>query len=72
MFTRISSALLQRAMQHAARAGARRLILRVNRHNRVALSAYAKFGFRVYAEDVLDIGNGFVMDDFLMELQLCS
>jgi diamine N-acetyltransferase len=68
----IGLALLQRAMQHAASAGAIRLILRVNRHNSGALRAYAKYGFRVYAEDVLDIGNGFVMDDFLMELQVCS
>lgn len=68
----IGFALLRCAMQHAARAGASRLILRVNRHNSAALSAYAKYGFRVYGENVLDIGNGFVMDDFLMELPLCS
>lgn len=66
-------AALIAAVAEAARAdGACRLVLRVNRHNRQALAAYAKYGFRVYGEHVLDIGNGFVMDDYLMEMDLCS
>jgi GNAT superfamily N-acetyltransferase len=68
----IGHALLQRAKQHAIDAGAARLVLRVNRHNRAALTAYARYGFTVYGEHVLDIGNGFVMDDYLLELALCS
>jgi GNAT superfamily N-acetyltransferase len=68
----IGEALLQAAIRHALDAGAARLILRVNKRNAVALAAYAKYGFRVYGEHVLDIGNGFVMDDYLLELNLCS
>jgi GNAT superfamily N-acetyltransferase len=68
----IGRALLQRARDQARDAGALRLILRVNKRNAVALAAYAKYGFRVYGEHVLDIGNGFVMDDLLLELNLCS
>lgn len=68
----IGQALLQRARQHALDAGASRMVLRVNKRNAVALAAYAKYGFTVYGEHVLDIGNGFAMDDFLLELQVCS
>jgi GNAT superfamily N-acetyltransferase len=68
----IGQVLLAKVKEHALGAGATRLVLRVNRHNSIALSAYAKYGFSVYGEDVLDIGNGFVMDDYLMELKLCS
>lgn len=44
----------------------RTVSLRVNRKNVKAIQFYQKAGFSVYAQDVLDIGNGFVMDDFLM------
>jgi len=46
--------------------GNTRLILNVNKYN-PALHFYKSQGFTVYAEGVFDIGNGFVMDDFLME-----
>jgi GNAT superfamily N-acetyltransferase len=68
----IGAALLQQARRHALDAGASRLVLRVNKRNTIALAAYAKYGFRVYGEHVLGIGNGFVMDDYLLELDLCS
>jgi GNAT superfamily N-acetyltransferase len=68
----IGSALLARIIDHARRAGASRLVLRVNRHNAIALAAYAKYGFRTYGEDTLDIGHGFVMDDYLMALDMAA
>lgn len=43
------------------------IILQVNRNNSQAVSAYRKYGFRVRTEAVTDIGNGFVMDDYLLE-----
>lgn len=66
----VGQALLGRVTQQAHNAGAARLILRVNKHNAAALSAYAKYGFRIFGENVLDIGHGFVMDDYLLELRL--
>lgn len=66
--TGIGQALLEPVKQQARETGATRLVLRVNRHNTVALAAYAKYGFTIYGENVLDIGNGFVMDDYLLEL----
>ena len=44
--------------------------LTVNRNNRDAISAYEKLGFEVVNESVTNIGNGFVMDDYIMEIRL--
>lgn len=43
------------------------LTLRVNRKNFKAINFYFKHGFYIEALDVLDIGGGFVIDDFLMK-----
>lgn len=49
--------------------GDNRVILNVNKHNS-ARKFYQSQGYKVYDEGVFDIGNGFVMDDFLMEILL--
>ena len=41
--------------------------LTVNRHNSDSIAIYKKRGFAVVREQVVDIGGGFVMDDFVME-----
>lgn len=46
--------------------GDNRIVLTVNKNNK-AKNFYTKQGFCVYDEAVFDIGNGFVMDDYLME-----
>lgn len=46
--------------------GNSRIILNVNKGN-PARGFYTAQGFSVYDEGVFDIGNGFVMDDVLME-----
>lgn len=43
-----------------------RIILNVNKYN-AARNFYESQGYKVYGEGVFDIGNGFVMDDYLME-----
>lgn len=50
-------------------AGDDRIILTVNKNN-IAKKIYEKLGFKVYGEGIFEIGNGFVMDDYLMELNL--
>jgi ribosomal protein S18 acetylase RimI-like enzyme len=45
------------------------ILLNVNRFNS-AVSFYEKYGFRTVKEEVIDIGNGFVMDDFVMALEV--
>jgi ribosomal protein S18 acetylase RimI-like enzyme len=51
--------------------GANVLQLQVNKNN-VAKSFYQKLGFVVAQAAVFDIGNGFVMDDYVMELRMES
>lgn len=43
-----------------------RIILNVNKNN-PAIKIYESQGFKVFAEGIFDIGNGYVMDDFLLE-----
>jgi RimJ/RimL family protein N-acetyltransferase len=47
-----------------------KVTLRVNIYNSNSIAAYEKFGFKTIAEDVADIGGGYVMDDYIMELEL--
>tara|TARA_R110000850_G_scaffold207995_4_gene334072 strand:- start:910 stop:1359 length:450 start_codon:yes stop_codon:yes gene_type:complete len=46
------------------------LRLRVNRKNQPAIHFYQRYGFETESEDLLDIGHGFVMDDYIMALTL--
>lgn len=46
--------------------GDTRIILNVNKINS-ARKFYESQGFKVYGEIIMDIGNGFVMDDYQME-----
>ena len=41
--------------------------LTVNRENLHTIDVYKKKGFQIIAEEVNDIGHGFVMDDYIME-----
>jgi ribosomal protein S18 acetylase RimI-like enzyme len=46
------------------------LILQVNKRNTGAIEVYRRTGFRVRKEIVLDIGHGYVMDDFIMQKKI--
>ncbi len=48
----------------------KQLMLRVNRKNLKAINFYFKHGFTIDALDALDIGDGFIMDDFIMKRTL--
>jgi ribosomal protein S18 acetylase RimI-like enzyme len=55
-------------VETAARArGLEAVRLNVNKHNLKSIAAYRKSGYEVVETVVLDIGNGFVMDDYVME-----
>lgn len=58
--------LVERAADQALEFGAAMLRLRVNRHNAESITAYQRIGFEIESADVKDIGNGFVMDDYIM------
>ena len=51
------------------KAGDKRLTLTVNKNNN-AKNFYESQGFKVYDEAIFDIGNGYVMDDYLMEFNI--
>jgi N-acetylglutamate synthase-like GNAT family acetyltransferase len=55
----------------AFKAGVRQIELNVNKFNS-AVQFYEKIGFFRAKEMVLDIGNGYVMDDYVMQLNLES
>jgi len=44
--------------------------LTVNKDNLGSIAAYTRFGFVTVGEIVADIGNGYVMDDYKMEMTL--
>ena len=58
--------LLVEAICRAEAALCHTLILAVNKKNEPAIAAYQKYGFSVREAVCIDIGNGFVMDDFIM------
>jgi ribosomal protein S18 acetylase RimI-like enzyme len=66
----LGSALIGEIARRGRSAGMRAIVLRVNRGNRGAIEAYVKNGFAIVAEVCDDIGGGFVMDDYLMRLEL--
>ncbi|MBF0170289.1 MAG: GNAT family N-acetyltransferase [Nitrospinae bacterium] len=62
----------RRLEEEAARLGARSLRLTVNRENQGAVAAYKNWGYVIVKEQVVDIGGGFVMDDYVMEKKLAD
>ncbi|MEM6917105.1 MAG: GNAT family N-acetyltransferase [Verrucomicrobiota bacterium] len=62
----IGSAALQWVVEELRSSRASEVHLRVNRGNSAAIRCYERSGFEKVGEDCLDIGEGFVMDDFLM------
>lgn len=63
----IAQAMLRAAEAAAHTAGASRIWLTCNKYNTASLAAYERMGFTRTAEIVTDIGNGFAMDDYVME-----
>lgn len=51
-------------------AGLEAVYLTVNRGNTRAIEVYLRCGYEIIAEQQADIGNGFVMDDYVMERRL--
>ena len=58
--------LLAHICEQAHALGAHEIWLQVNKRNERAIGAYLKAGFHIAKEAVFDIGDGFVMDDYLM------
>ena len=46
------------------------ITLTVNKNNLNTITAYKKIGFKIIAEVCADIGEGYIMDDYEMELSI--
>lgn len=63
----LSSRALDFLISIAQQEGCRKIWLTVNRYNDHTIDVYKHWGFTVAREQCADIGNGFVMDDYVME-----
>ena len=53
--------------QQAINSWCKKIWLTVNKHNKAAIDIYLKTGFTIIESVKKDIGNGFYMDDYVME-----
>ena len=65
----VGRSLLECVLEECSLEGGEKLQLNVNRNNK-AISFYEKLGFSIVGEEDVDIGNGYVQEDYLMEKQL--
>jgi GNAT superfamily N-acetyltransferase len=65
--TGVGGALFNAVVTGSTNEHCKHLILQVNKNN-PALQFYHKKGMYIHEEAVFDIGNGFVMDDYIMRL----
>ncbi|EKB50902.1 GNAT family N-acetyltransferase [Cecembia lonarensis] len=66
----VGKKLIQEVAQTAQKNGDTHLFLNVNKYNQTAIDFYSKIGFYEDFREVIDIGNGFVMDDVVMEMKI--
>ena len=62
----VGRALIEHVVDAARRAGCREVRLNVNRHNGPSIRAYERCGFVIRESGDFPIGNGFVMEDYIM------
>jgi GNAT superfamily N-acetyltransferase len=61
------AALIDHVAEVARQQGMDKLYLQVNKYNHGSVAAYLRVGFAVAKTVKVDIGNGFFMDDYVME-----
>ncbi|HHZ06874.1 MAG TPA: GNAT family N-acetyltransferase [Clostridiales bacterium] len=61
------SKMLDFVEKTATSIGLNRIYLRVNKYNENSINVYKYRGFTIVDEQKADIGNGYYMDDFVME-----
>ncbi len=65
----VGKSLLECVLEECIESGGGKLLLNVNRNNK-AKSFYEKLGFKIVGEENVDIGNGYLQEDFIMEKEL--
>jgi ribosomal protein S18 acetylase RimI-like enzyme len=66
----LGSTMLKHTIDRARNAGYASVILNVNKYNERALATYRRHGFTTREAVVVDIGGGYVMDDYVMQLPI--
>ena len=66
----VGKALILEVAERSRNSGQKSLLLNVNKYNQNAIDFYLRMGFKEIYKEVIDIGNGYVMDDVVMELTL--
>lgn len=63
----IGQLMLNRVVDFAKEKGAKAVHLTVNKHNAKAIRFYEKNGFKNMESKTFDIGNGYIMDDYIYQ-----
>ena len=63
----LGKAMLNTIYEFATKRNLNRLWLTCNKYNSKSLNIYKKLGFAIINEIVTNIGNGYVMDDYILE-----
>jgi len=66
----IGKLALNRVKDYARANNCKSVYLTVNKGNKKGIRAYKKTGFKIIAEEVFDIGNGYIMDDYIFEFKI--
>ena len=66
----IGSYMFQKFIEICKLRELKKIWLTCNRNNTNSLEVYKKLGFTIVREEVADIGNGFVMDDYILEYEV--
>jgi len=67
---KVSSKLLNEAVAYAKSHACQAIYLTCNKYNTPSLQIYAHKGFQIIDSITSDIGQGFVMDDYILQLNL--
>jgi ribosomal protein S18 acetylase RimI-like enzyme len=67
--TGVGKSLIQIIIEHAKQNGGAQIILRVNKQNKAKLF-YERQGFSILNESILELEHGFVMDDYIMGINI--
>lgn len=66
----VGKSLIDKIIHLACNQSAKGLFLNVNKYNMQAIKFYKHIGFVEIDEEVIDIGQGYVMDDYIMQMPL--
>ena len=67
---KVGSYMIQKFVEICKLRELKKIWLTCNRNNTKSLAIYEHLGFKKVREEVTDIGNGFVMDDYVLEYEI--